>query len=80
MKFNIVLTGKMSMNRNHETERYKNLGINVQRAITKATTYLVCGESPGWNKIEKAEKNGIIRIAEEDFYKMLEDEYPEYLV
>lgn len=77
---NIVLTGKMSTTRETETRKFKAYGITVQKAVTKATDFLVTGDAPGWNKISAAKSKGVTTLKEDEFFEMLIEEFPEVLL
>jgi len=76
----IVLTGKMNLTRTSETKRFKEYGIQVQKAITKGTDYLVTGSSPGWIKLDKARIYGIKELTEDEFFELLKEDYPEFIL
>jgi len=66
-----VFTGTMSaMPRNKAQEEVKKLGGKVSSALTKTTDFLVCGENPG-SKAEKAKKQNITIMSEEEFIQKL---------
>ncbi len=76
----IVLTGKMSQTRDEEFNRFKNYGITVMREVTSTTDYLVTGVRSGKAKMRAAAHHGTTIMTEEDFFQMLVDTMPEYLL
>ena len=76
----IVLTGKMEMNRREETKRFKRYGITIQSGVNTETDFLVTGEKPGPNKINTANRLDIPKLSEDQFFDMLQEEFPEYLL
>ena len=67
-----VVTGTLSaLSRNEAEARIKGLGGKVTSSITKKTSYVVVGESPG-SKAAKAEQLGRTILDEEAFLKILE--------
>lgn len=68
----VCITGKLEQPRHVYADRLKSLGYSYTDAITKATTYLVCGEGGG-SKRAKAEKLGISVITEEELKRMIEE-------
>jgi DNA ligase (NAD+) len=68
-----VVTGTLkSFSREIAHEKIKALGGTTKDNVTKNTTYLVVGEDPGGNKIERARKLGTKQIDEEQFLAILE--------
>ncbi|MEE9201697.1 MAG: NAD-dependent DNA ligase LigA, partial [Dehalococcoidia bacterium] len=66
-----VLTGQMeSMARSQAEARIKALGGAVGSTVTRRTTYLVAGSSPG-SKLERARALGTRVIGEEEFLKLI---------
>jgi len=66
-----VITGTLSgMTRPAAEARIKALGGQAAGSVTKATDYLVAGESPG-SKFAKAEKYGTTILSDDDFSKLL---------
>lgn len=66
-----VLTGTLeTMTRDQAKAKIKQAGGKVHSSITKDTTYLVVGESPG-SKLKKAKDLGIKTISEKEFNKMI---------
>lgn len=67
-----VITGTLSeMSRENAAEKIMNLGGIFQKAITKDTDYLVAGGKIGKSKFEKAQKNNVKIIGEEEFKEIL---------
>lgn len=68
-----VLTGTFSsMSRKEAEERILEWGGKVSGSVSKKTSYVVAGESPG-SKLDAAEKLGIPVISEERLLEMLEE-------
>ena len=66
-----VLTGTLSkFTREEASEIIENQGGTVTSSVSKKTTYVVVGESPG-SKIEKAHKLGIPTLGEKKFSKLV---------
>ena len=66
-----VFTGEMlSLNRNEAKEAVRNEGGEVSEAVSKNTSYVVAGTSPGASKMGKAGKLGVKVITEEEFLEM----------
>ncbi|MDD9897737.1 MAG: NAD-dependent DNA ligase LigA [Candidatus Melainabacteria bacterium] len=61
-----VITGTLAQSRSHYEAQIKENGGKVSSSISKKTSYLLCGESPG-SKYDKAEKLGVKIIGEEEF-------------
>ncbi len=76
----ICLTGKMAMNRKDESARFKRYGITVQSGITQATDYLVTGDKPGNNKLQHAKNYKVKILSEDEFFELLVENHPEYLL
>ena len=67
-----VVTGTLSaFSRSDAEGRIKGLGGKVTSSVTKKTSYVVVGESPG-SKATKAEQLGIPTLGEDDFLRLLE--------
>ncbi len=67
-----VVTGTLSaLSRNEAEARIKGLGGKITSSVTKRTSYVVVGESPG-SKAAKAEQLGTTILDEEAFLKILE--------
>ncbi len=66
-----VITGTLSgFTREEAQERLENLGAKVAASVSKNTTSLIAGESPG-SKLDKARELGVKIIGEEDFRKLI---------
>ena len=69
----VVFTGKMSRGTREQMQAAaRQLGANVQSAVSGKTAYLVCGENVGQRKLEKARKLNIECISEDEFFKLIE--------
>lgn len=67
----IVLTGGFgSMNREEATERAQQAGARVASSVSKKTSFVVAGETPG-SKLAKAETLGVEVIDEAEFARRL---------
>jgi DNA ligase (NAD+) len=67
-----VVTGTLSaFSRPEAEERIRSLGGQAASSVTKATDYLVVGESPG-SKVEKARKYGTPLLTDEEFLALLQ--------
>lgn len=70
-KQKVVCTGTFSAyKRNELMQLLSYLGAEVQTGINKQTNYLIVGEKAG-SKLQKAEKLGIARLTEADFWQIL---------
>lgn len=67
----LVFTGKMSGNREDMQNEARKLGAIVGSSVTGKTNFLICGDSVGATKIEKAQKLGVQVISEEKYRQML---------
>lgn len=65
-----VLTGSMSAPRGEIKTLVEGHGGKVTGSVSKKTSYVVAGDSPG-SKVEKAEKNGVPVISEDDLRALL---------
>ncbi|MES2087856.1 MAG: NAD-dependent DNA ligase LigA [Patescibacteria group bacterium] len=66
-----VLTGTLaSMSRDEAGQKIRALGGEVSSSVSKATSFLVAGESAG-SKLDKAQTLGVSVLSEEQFLKML---------
>lgn len=66
-----VITGTLSsMTRDQAKELIKSIGGKIHSSITKDTTYLIAGQSPG-SKMKKARELGIKIIDENEFKELL---------
>jgi DNA ligase (NAD+) len=67
-----VFTGELSrMPRQQAQELVTSLGAKATNSVSKKTSYVVVGESPG-SKAEKARAAGVPLLGEEEFFKMIE--------
>jgi len=67
-----VLTGKLSsLSREQATEMIEVLGGAVTSSVSRKTTYVVTGDSPG-SKLEKAKRLGVPTLEEKEFLKLVE--------
>ncbi|MGI8921292.1 MAG: NAD-dependent DNA ligase LigA [Solirubrobacteraceae bacterium] len=67
----LVLTGALpTLTREQATERILAAGGRVTSSVSKATDYLVAGDSPG-SKLDKAERLGVSVIGEEELQGLL---------
>jgi len=68
----IVFTGKMQQGtRDQMQARARELGAQVQTAVSGKTAYLVCGENVGATKLAKAAKVGAQVISEADYLQLI---------
>jgi DNA ligase (NAD+) len=66
-----VLTGTLATcTRDEARERLEALGAEVGSSVTKKTTWLIAGESPG-SKLERARQLGVKIIGEKEFLKLV---------
>ena len=65
-----VLTGSMSVSRDEIKTLVEANGGKVTGSVSKKTSYVVAGESPG-SKVEKAEKNKVPVISEEELRALI---------
>lgn len=66
-----VLTGELSsLSRDEAREKIRALGGSVSDAVSKKTSYVVVGESPG-SKFKKAKEFGVPTVHEQDFLKLI---------
>ena len=67
---NVVFSGKSAYFEGDDVEKFiqKELGCKCTHAVSKKTAYLVTGEKPGPNKLDKADELGIPVISEKEFY------------
>ncbi|MDX1920518.1 MAG: helix-hairpin-helix domain-containing protein, partial [Candidatus Caenarcaniphilales bacterium] len=66
-----VITGTFEIPRSKLEEEIVNSGGKVVNSISKKTTYLLLGESPG-SKFEKAQKLGVPVLSLDGFYALIE--------
>lgn len=65
-----VITGTLSESRSYYEQIIKENGGKVSSSVSKKTSYLLCGDSPG-SKYDKAEKLGVPIIDERKFKDLL---------
>ena len=66
-----VVTGALaSMTRSEAEEKLKALGASIGSSVTKKTTYLLMGESPG-SKLQKAQQHGTKLMDEQELLRLL---------
>lgn len=66
-----VLTGKLSsLSREKAAEIIENLGGTVSSSVSRKTSYVIVGDSPG-SKLSKAEKLGVPTLEEKEFLKLI---------
>ncbi|HSX41611.1 MAG TPA: NAD-dependent DNA ligase LigA [Candidatus Saccharimonadales bacterium] len=67
-----VITGTLdAFSREAASEKIVALGGKLQNSVTKDTTYLIIGDSPGGSKVKQAEKHGTKQIDETGLLKLL---------
>jgi len=74
----IVFTGSLSITRDKASHLAENAGYKVSNHVSKSTTYIVVGESPG-SKLHKAAQLGIDVLDEADFHALLKGEKPAHV-
>ena len=67
-----VLTGAMSVPRGEIKSLVEAHGGKVTGSVSKKTSFVVAGDSPG-SKVEKAEKNGVPIINEDQLRALIDD-------
>lgn len=65
-----LITGTLSQSRKHYEDLIERNGGKVLSGVSKNLDYLICGDSPG-SKLEKAKKEGVSIINENEFLSML---------
>ncbi len=65
-----VITGTLSHSRDHYEELIKANGGKVSSSVSKKTSYLLCGDSPG-SKYDKAQELGVKVIGDVEFAALL---------
>lgn len=70
-----TLTGVFSKYNNRDILMQKlfDLGVIINRGLTKKTDVLICGNVPGLSKLTKADEMGIRIINESELYKLIEN-------
>jgi len=73
----IVVTGSFDKpyNRKKLEELVDNFGGKLVKSVSKLTSFIVAGEKPGPDKIDKATKLNIKIISRDEFLRMIEIEY-----
>ncbi|MDD7567940.1 MAG: NAD-dependent DNA ligase LigA, partial [Helicobacter sp.] len=72
---NIVITGTLSLPREHFVDVIENLGGKVSSSVSKNTHYVLCGENAG-SKLQKAQTLGIQVLDEDAFNELVEKAKP----
>ncbi|MBP7058556.1 NAD-dependent DNA ligase LigA, partial [Candidatus Gracilibacteria bacterium] len=68
---NFVVTGTLeTMSRDQAKDKIRLAGGKIQGAVSKTTSYLVCGANPG-SKYDNAKKLGVPVLNEQEFLAML---------
>jgi DNA ligase (NAD+) len=68
----IVFTGKMAQGSREEMQaQARQLGAQVQSAVSSVTDILVCGEKVGQTKLDKASQLGIHILSEKGYYALI---------
>jgi len=69
---NLVFTGKMQGgSREAMQTQARQLGANVQSAVSGNTDLLICGEKVGASKLDKASRRNIEILSEVDYYRLI---------
>jgi DNA ligase (NAD+) len=66
-----VITGGLTLERDEYAQLIKAVGGRVTTSVSKKTTYLVVGESPGNSKLTKAQQSGTEQINESQLLELL---------
>ena len=70
-----VFTGTLlNLTRDDASNKVKSLGANVSNSVSSKTDYVVAGDKPG-SKYDKALKLGITILNEQEFFKLLADNF-----
>jgi len=67
-----VITGELSRPREEVKALLRRLGAKVTDSVSRKTSFLVVGESPG-SKLEKARALGVPTLSEEELYRLIEE-------
>ena len=67
-----VITGELSRPREEVKALLRRLGAKVTDSVSRKTSFLVVGESPG-SKLEKARTLGVPTLSEEELYRLIEE-------
>ena len=71
----VIVTGTISGFGREEIQEYlKSLGAIVVSSVSKSTDYIITGEHPGANKLQKASEFNIPILTEQEFRKKLIDD------
>ena len=71
----VVITGSLgSLNRNDAKSAVEALGAKVTGSVSKKTDFVIAGDKPGQNKIDKATDLGVAIISEQEFFDMKDEE------
>ncbi len=76
----ICLTGKMAQNRMSESDKFESYGIHVTKKVSGLTDYLVTGTRPAQSKLNAARMNNTTIMTESEFFDMLVEVMPEFLL
>ncbi len=68
-----VITGTLSVPREEFAALIERYGGKVTGSVSRKTSYLIVGESPGATKYNRARELGIPMISEEDVRRMIEE-------
>ncbi len=75
--FSFVVTGTLkSYGREQAAEEIRKRGGNVTGSVSRKTSFVVAGESPGDSKITDAQKHGTRVIGEDEFLALLAQDKP----
>lgn len=67
-----VITGELSRPREEVKALLRRLGAKVTDSVSRKTSFLVVGESPG-SKLEKARALGVPILTEEELFRLIEE-------
>ncbi len=75
----VCFTGFKSEDKNRLKKLAENVGLIIRSSVTRSLNFLCCGYNAGPKKIEKARKQNVIVINEEQFMQFVGNgEIPEY--
>ena len=66
-----AITGTLNISRANMKSKLESMGAKVISSVSSKTNYLICGDNPGKNKIDKANKLGVESIKESDVINMM---------
>ena len=66
-----VITGTLKISRSEMKSKLESYGAKIVSSISAKTNYLICGENPGQNKMNKANELSIKNISESEVLQML---------